>query len=92
MNQTASKEPFLPRDKPRSWIVGIICGLIGVLIAGPLAFAGIAFEISALKEAGTLLFWCCWIVAIAMGAVFLSKTITGRYKSIEARDWSKQVW
>jgi hypothetical protein len=92
MNQINSKKPFLPRDKPRSWIVAIICGLIGVLVAGPLAIAGITFEISALKEAGTLLFWCSWMVAISMGAVFLSKTIAGRYKSIEARDWSEQVW
>lgn len=74
------------------WVVAIICGLIGVLVAGPLAIAGIAFEVGALKDVGTVLFWGCWIVAIPMGAVFLSKTITGRYKNIEARDWSEQVW
>ena len=92
MNQTTSREPFLPRDKPRSWVVAVICGLIAVLAAGPLAIAGVALEIDALKDAGTLLFWCCWIVAIPMGAVFLVKTLAGRYKDIEERDWNEQVW
>ena len=92
MNPTASRETFLPRDKPKSWVVAIVCGLIGVLVAGPVAMAGIAFEISALKDAGTFLFWCCWVVAIPMGAIFLSKTMAGRYKGIESRNWNEQVW
>ena len=92
MNQNPSKKPFLPRDKPKSWIVFIICGLAGVLIAGPLAIAGILADIQAIKSIGTMLFWCCWIVAAAMWFVYISRSILGHYKSIEDRDWRQQVW
>ncbi|MDD2272056.1 MAG: hypothetical protein PHP95_02780, partial [Desulfuromonadaceae bacterium] len=27
-------KPFIPRDKPKSWIIGILAGLTGLLIAG----------------------------------------------------------
>jgi len=52
VNQNNSTKPFLPRDKPKSWIVFIICGLAGLLIAGPLMFSGIMFEIEALEFLG----------------------------------------
>ena len=87
-----NEKAFLPRNKPKSWVVAIICGLVGVLLAGPLAIAGLGLEIDVLLSAGTTLFWCCWIVGIAMGAVFLSRTIAGHYKGIEDRDWSEQLW
>ena len=92
MNQDDSKKPFLPRDKAISWTITIICGLVAVLIAGPLAISGIVFEVSVLVTAGKLLFWSCWFVGVAMGAVFLSGLLTGRYKDIGDRDWQDQLW
>jgi len=92
VNQNTSKKPFLPQDKPKSWIVFIIGILAGLLIAGPLMFSGIFQEIEAFQFLGKLLFTCCWIVAALMWVVFISRSIAGHYKGIEDRDWDEQVW
>ena len=92
MNQDAPKRPFLPRDKPKSWVIFIICCLTGLLVAGPIAVSGIAFQVEALTSVGTAIFWGCWIVGIAMWIVYISRSIAGHYKSIEDRDWDDQVW
>ena len=92
MNQNPSKKPFLPRDKPKSWVVLTICILASLLLAAPLAFSGIMFEIEALESFGKLLFLCCWIVGAAMWLVFAARSVAGHYKGIEDCDWRRQVW
>ena len=92
MNQSASKDPFLPRDKPKSWIVFIVSGLLGVLIAGPIALSGIWFEIEALVSVGRLLLWSCWAVAVSMWIVHFSRSIAGHYKDVGDHDWKDQIW
>lgn len=92
MNKDDSKKPFLPRNKPRSWVILTICALVAVLIAGPVALLGGAFEVGFFVTAGKFLFWTCWLIGVAMGAVFLSGLLTGRYKNISDRDWQDQIW
>ena len=92
MNQNTSKNPFLPRDKPKSWILFVISALAGLLIAGPLFFSGIMLEMEALQFLGGLLFWCFWIAGALMWFVFISRSIAGHYKGIGDRDWSEQIW
>lgn len=92
VDQNADKKSFLPRDKPKSWIVFVISMLVGLLVAGPLAIVGIVFQIGDLESAGRLLFICSWSVGVAMWFVFISHSIRGRYKNIKESNWSEQLW
>ena len=90
--QQAGRKPFLPRDKPRSWVLFILCCLTGLLVAGPLLLIGSVFEIRAIESFGRTLFWCCLITAALMWAVFMFRSAAGRYDRIVARDWKDQIW
>lgn len=92
MNQSTSDRVFIPRKKPKSWIVIIICGLVGVLIAGPLAVFGEVLQVEGFKRVGIFLFWGCWIVAVPMSFIYLYRLATGYYKGISDRDWKDQFW
>jgi len=50
------------------------------------------FEIEGITQAGTFLFWSCWIVAIPMSFVYLYRLSIGYYKGIGDRDWEDQYW
>jgi hypothetical protein len=86
------KKPFIPRDKPKSFILAIIAGLTGLLVAGPLMFAEYFWGLKMLAYIGKLLFVFSWTVGMVMGIVFASGLITGRYRNIEEKDWTHQIW
>ena len=88
---TTSKA-FLPRDKPKSWIMFVISILAGLLVAGPLAVSGIALEIETLESAGTTLLWSCCVFGGTMWLLYICRSIAGHYKDIESRDWREQIW
>jgi hypothetical protein len=85
-------EAFLPRDKPKSWIIFVISILAGLLIAGPLAVSGIALEIKILQSAGITLLWVCWVFGGAMWLLYICRSIAGHYKDIGSHDWREQIW
>lgn len=86
------KKPFIPRDKPKSWII-FICGvLIGLLVAGPLAILGSALNFWLLKIIGSVLFFACWAIAAIMFFVGIISRISGNWKKLEDRNWKDQVW
>ena len=91
-DQPDASRSFLPRDKPKSWVVTIICGLIGVLVAGPLAVIGNVLQIEGLALAGTWIFWGSWLTAAPVSLFYICRLSTGHYKDIENRDWGDQVW
>ena len=92
MNQNDSRKPFFPRDKPKSWVVGLTSILAGLLVAAPLTISGFVFEIKVLEVAGRSLIWCFWTVAVVMWPVYTFRWIAGHYKGISSRDWSEQIW
>jgi hypothetical protein len=92
MNSHKTKRPFIPRDRPKSFIIGIIAGLTALLIGGPLLVGGKLLEVGVLLYLGYIIFIACWAVAAIMWVVFGSGLITGRYKNIKAGDWKDQVW
>jgi len=90
--EEAVKKPFIPRDKPKSWVVFIISVLIAVLVAGPIAIAGIKLELSILESIGYLLFIGSWLVGIVSWFVFSGNTAKGKYKNMRAEKWADQKW
>ena len=86
------RKSFIPRDKPKSWCVGIISALVGLLIAGPIMFAGAYLKIGLAKTFGTYIFVICVAIFFMMWLLFMSGLVTGRYKIVEEKDWKEQVW
>lgn len=86
-----SAEPFIPNDKPRSWVITVCAGLMGLAV-GFVAFLAAWLGLSALKAVAVTAFVLCWVVLAAFGLVFLAGLLTGRYSKVESRPWKEQVW
>ncbi len=84
-------KPFIPKNKPKSWVVGILAGLIGLAV-GLVGFAAAWAGINWLKWVAIFIFVQCWLVFAATWFVFVFGLLTGRYKNIQCREWSEQLW
>jgi len=87
-----TKKPFIPRDKPKSWVIFIICCLSGILVGGPLAFVGAWSETAFVKGIGFALFAISWGVGMMAWLVFALGLVRGKYRNIKEADWNEQVW
>ncbi|MDD2274139.1 MAG: hypothetical protein PHP95_05585 [Desulfuromonadaceae bacterium] len=85
-------KPFIPRDKPKSWIIGILAGLTGLLIAGPLLFVGYFFRLQLLQYLGRTLFVVCWLTFALMWLLVIAQSLRGKYKKMSEKEWRDQVW
>ena len=87
-----TKEPFIPRDKPKSWVLGVFSGLFGLLVAGPILFIGAYFEYSFIKGFGITIFIICWFTFAVSWAYFVVGMLSGKYRNLQEQEWSKQLW
>jgi hypothetical protein len=87
-----NEKPFIPRDKPKSFVIGAIAGLIGFLVIGPLIFLGAWLELNLLKDVGVFLFWVFWAILMLSMLIFGSGMLGGKYKNIKESNWGDQVW
>lgn len=86
------KRPFVPRNKPKSWCIGIISGMVGLLIAGPIMFAGEYLNVGLVKPFGIFIFVGCILTFFLMWLVFMIGLASGKYGVVEDKDWKEQVW
>ena len=87
-----NKKPFIPRDKPKSWVIAILSILIGLLIAAPILFVGHKFGITFLKLIGHILFIFSWATGMVSMIIFFIGNLQGKYETVEERVWKDQVW
>jgi hypothetical protein len=85
-------KPFIPRDKPKSWVLFICAGLIGLLAFGPVIGLGIYLETNWLRRMGVAGFFVCWCVMAVSGVISVVGGLSGRYRNLEPKDWKDQVW
>jgi tellurite resistance protein TehA-like permease len=85
-------KPFIPRDKPKSWVVFNSAGLSGLFVAAPLIVTGSALSLPWLSAVGYILFVSCALVGFLMWFVFVGGMLRGKYKSISEKSWRDQVW
>ena len=85
-------EPFIPRDKPKSWIIAICAGLLALLGFGPLLFISAYFEVRWLLTLASIGFSACVLAVFAMWAIFIPRLLAGHYRRIEQRSWADQLW
>lgn len=86
-----ASRPFIPSNKPRSWVIAVCSGLSG-LGAGGIAIVSTAIKLHWLKYLAFGAFVLCWIVLAFSGLVFMVGLLSGRYRNIASRPWNKQVW
>jgi len=82
---------FIPRNKPRSWVIGVLSSLFGSG-SGLIAFVAAHTDLLLVKWISSTLFLLCWLVFAVSWIICFVGSITGRYHDIEDRDWKEQVW
>jgi hypothetical protein len=92
MTQPKNKKPFIPKDKPKSWVIFTLACLSGLLVAGPILIGGNILKIKAISTIGMALFILCWSVAAIVWVIYITHFLAGHYKQIEERDWKDQIW
>ena len=90
--KTNVKKPFIPRDKPKSWVIGVLAGLSGLLIAGPILLVASYFRWRLLYYLGAFIFVICWLTFAVMWFVGLAQRLGEKYRQISEKDWRDQVW
>lgn len=87
-----NQKPFIPRNKPKSWVIFVLAGLCGLLVAGPLMFGGHYLGENEIVTLGKALFFLAWGVAVIMWFIFAAGLVTGKYKNISEKNWHEQLW
>lgn len=85
-------KPFIPRDKPRSWVVFILSVLTGLLLASPMMFIGRYLYLELISSVGEFIFSVCWTTGFIFLSVFIFSMLSGKYRNITEQDWGKQRW
>ena len=84
-------KPFIPRDKPRSWVVFICSGLLGMAV-GVVGFGFAWLGIKIIQAIAIALFILCWVICAISWLVFIFSLVSGRYSNLQPKSWSEQVW
>ena len=84
--------PFIPPDKPKSWVFGICAVLVALLIVAPLMFISHGLNLPMIYELLGMGFVACWVVFAASWLVFIIGLLSGKYRQLEPRAWRDQVW
>jgi hypothetical protein len=82
---------FIPRDKPKLWVIGILAGLCG-FGSGLLAFGATWFGLPLAKVLFTAMFFVCWATFVVSWIGFVFGLVCGRYRRLTERPWPEQVW
>jgi hypothetical protein len=85
------KQPFIPRDKPKFFVVAILFGLVGLAV-GLLAFVAGSLGLVAVENLLRPAFFICWCVMAFCMVGFLAKQWGGRYHGLQERPWKEQQW
>jgi hypothetical protein len=89
MKNKDKNESFIPRKAPKSFVIAIIAGMVGVLFTGPLMLVAFYVGLKAIFLLGQLIFALCCALGVACGFFFISGLMTGRYRNIQERNWAE---
>ena len=84
-------KPFIPRDKPKSWVVFVLSALLG-LAFGLCAFAAASYGWPTAKAICIAGFAACWAAGALAGITCGIGMATGRYGNLQEKPWRDQVW
>jgi small basic protein len=92
MNIKNTKFTLIPHKKPKSWVLIIVAFVTNVLVAAPILLIGLQYDLVIIKVIGIFLFGVCCITYVCMLPIYYMKKLTGKYRSIEEREWRDQMW
>jgi len=92
MNIRKTKFSLVPHNKPKSWVLVRVAFVTNVLVAMPILLVGLHYDLVSIKGIGIFLFTVCGITYVCMLTIYFAKKLTGKYRSIEERDWRDQTW
>jgi hypothetical protein len=84
--------PLKFRRLPKSFVMGWAACLTALLVAGPFAAIGKAYELPLLFKTGFALFLFCWFICFFSIAFFGRNFLAGAYRDIQEKSWRDQVW
>jgi len=87
----SESKPFIPLNKPRSWVIFICACLLGIAF-GLLGFFFTSLGLKVVAVVPLSLYVLCWVISFISWLVFISGFISGRYINIQHKKWSEQVW
>jgi len=87
----SESKPFIPLNKPRSWVIFICTCLLGIAL-GLLGFISTWLGFKVVAVLLIALFVLSWVIGFISWLVFISGLISGRYINIQHKQWSEQVW
>lgn len=85
-------QPFIPRDKPKSWVLFVCAGLSALLVFAPIIGLGILVEAHWVRLLGIVGFVMCWYVMAVAGVIAAVGSFSGRYRDLSTKDWKDQIW
>ena len=86
-----TKKPFIPLDKPKSWVIFICASLLSIAF-GLLGFVIAMFGLKLIAIFPIALFAVCWFIGAISWLVFIFGLISGRYINLKPKPWSEQIW
>lgn len=86
-----AKRPFIPRNKPRFWVVFVLACLTGMGI-GLIGFGAAWLELELLQKVAMALFMVCWGIAAVSWFGFIVGLLSVRYRGLQEKSWKEQVW
>lgn len=92
LHTEASMKSIIPRNKPKSLVLCIIAGAVGLFVAGPAVYAGTLFGCQLQAVLGRFLLAACAGTFAFMWSLFMAGSVTGKYEKLEAQDWTHQKW
>jgi hypothetical protein len=87
-----TERSFIPRNKPKSWVVSVIACLSCLLVGAPLIFLGSAIGWDWMVRVGFIIVVLSVVTTFGTTTVFLGGMATGKYKALEPRKWREQLW
>lgn len=81
------KKTFIPTDEPKSFISCIFSVLIGLFVSLLKVFLPMQLQYTI-----TFLWWFFLILSVLFLIYFCIGKLSGKYKNIQSRPWSKQLW
>jgi len=83
--------PFIPRDRPKSWVVFVLACLTGLFFGVVAVFAAWR-GLSIVENLSRILFFASWLAGAASWLYWRVGTSSGQYQNLPERSWREQVW
>ena len=84
-----SDEPFVPTDRPRSWLLALIFVLAALLVVAPLQFL---LQSTPAAPFNSVVFVALVVSAGGSFLFYMVRSVLGHYGALRTLPWRQQQW